>query len=102
MLLANGPWWAFGWGGGCQEGKERGRLSRAFSEKWAEAQNCLMQCWTVVYFCVKIDALGYWLNLARALMLYYLSATAWAFAQKSNVQSEPPCLSGHEPVCVAD
>lgn len=28
----------------------------------------------------------YWLNLTRALLLYYLSATGWAFAQKSSVQ----------------
>jgi len=28
----------------------------------------------------------YWLNLTRALLLYYLSVTGWAFAQKSNVQ----------------
>lgn len=27
----------------------------------------------------------YWLNLTRALLLYYISATGWAFAQKSNV-----------------
>lgn len=27
----------------------------------------------------------YWLNLLRAIMLYYLSATGWAFAQKSSV-----------------
>ena len=26
----------------------------------------------------------YWLNLTRALLLYYISATGWAFAQKSN------------------
>ena len=28
----------------------------------------------------------YWLNLTRALMLYYISAAGWAFAQKSSVQ----------------
>ena len=27
----------------------------------------------------------YWLNLTRALLLYYISATGWAFAQKSSV-----------------
>lgn len=30
----------------------------------------------------------YWLNLTRALMLYYLSATGWAYAQKSSVEYE--------------
>ncbi len=28
----------------------------------------------------------YWLNLTRALLLYYISVTGWAFAQKSSVQ----------------
>lgn len=27
----------------------------------------------------------YWLNLTRALLLYYISATGWSFAQKSSV-----------------
>ncbi|MFZ4477621.1 MAG: helix-turn-helix domain-containing protein [Saprospiraceae bacterium] len=28
----------------------------------------------------------YWLNLTRALLLYYISVTGWSFAQKSSVQ----------------
>jgi AraC-like DNA-binding protein len=30
----------------------------------------------------------YWLNLIRAVLLYYISATGWVFAQKSSVQYE--------------
>jgi AraC-like DNA-binding protein len=44
-------------------------------------------CYNVAGLFLELWYTGwYWLNLIRAMMLYYLSATGWAFAQKSTVE----------------